>query len=752
MDSNDGMARLTDQHASDDRPAATAREPIDIRLRAIMEAARFHGVELDRDDLRFPKGEPPQPAGLVEWIRNSGLWARAVRLRWRSLMKLDGTAPVVLLLNDGGAGLLVQSDAARNVVWMRDPLAPSDEAPVPIDELRLSQVWSGEALLIRAARGGAEEDAPFNLGWLARIVMLERGTLRDICVASFTLSILALLPPMIVMMVVDRIVTHEAYATLEAVIMIIAVAALYETFLGYVRRQMMLVIGARIDTKLNLHVFRRLLNLPLDYFERTQAGTVTYRTSQVYKIRDFLTGRLLTTILDMITLLVLLPVLFYLNATLSWMVLISAGLVAIIIMIFLQPLRVIYGKVTQAEMEKASVMIETVHGVRTVKSLAMEPQQREMWDRRTADVADLRMQFGNLSNWPATLTTPIERFMTTGVLLIGAYIALKDPAAAPIGSLLAFMMLSGRVAQPLVGFARLMEEMEEVRTAVGMAASVLNQKPEVQNAGAGLRPKFAGAVSFNKVEYTYPGSKNPALDGITFSVPAGTMLGLVGRSGSGKSTITRLLQGIGRDYEGYVKIDGTDLREINLAHMRRSFGVVLQENFLFRGSIRENILAGRPGLTLTDAVRAARLAGAEEFIERLPQGYETWIEEGSPNLSGGQRQRLAIARALIHDPRILILDEATSALDPESEALVNANLLRIARGRTMFIVSHRLSSLTECDLILVIDAGKVMDIGPHRELVERCPIYRALWLQQNRHMEAANQRPSGPTPVLAQGD
>ena len=187
------------------------------------------------------------------------------------------------------------------------------------------------------------------------------------------------------------------------------------------------------------------------------------------------------------------------------------------------------------------------------------------------------------------------------------------------------------------------------------------------------------------------------------------MLGLVGRSGSGKSTITRLLQGINRDYSGYVKIDGADLREINLRHLRSSFGVVLQENFLFRGSIRENILAGRPGLTLDDAVRAARLAGAEEFIERMPNGYETYIEEGSPNLSGGQRQRLAIARALITDPRILILDEATSALDPESEALVNANLLRIARGRTMVIVSHRLSSLTECDQILVLEKGKVMD-------------------------------------------
>ena len=209
------------------------------------------------------------------------------------------------------------------------------------------------------------------------------------------------------------------------------------------------------------------------------------------------------------------------------------------------------------------------------------------------------------------------------------------------------------------------------------------------------------------------------------------MLGLVGRSGSGKSTITRLLQGINRDYSGFVKIDGADLREINLRHLRSSFGVVLQDNFLFRGSIRDNILAGRPGLTLEDAMRAARLAGAEEFIERMPNGYETYIEEGSPNLSGGQRQRLAIARALITDPRILILDEATSALDPESEALVNANLLRIARGRTMVIVSHRLSSLIDCDQIMVLEKGKVMDIAPHQTLLERCPVYRQLWAQQN---------------------
>jgi ATP-binding cassette subfamily B protein len=230
------------------------------------------------------------------------------------------------------------------------------------------------------------------------------------------------------------------------------------------------------------------------------------------------------------------------------------------------------------------------------------------------------------------------------------------------------------------------------------------------------------------------------------------MLGLVGRSGSGKSTITRLLQGINREYTGFVKIDGADLREINLRHLRSSFGVVLQDNFLFRGSIRDNILAGRPGLTLEDAIRAARLAGAEEFIERMPNGYETYIEEGSPNLSGGQKQRLAIARALITDPRILILDEATSALDPESEALVNANLLRIARGRTMVIVTHRLSSLVDCDQIMVLDKGKVMDIAPHETLLERCTVYRQLWAQQNRHMDRQGPRHAALAPNLLHGN
>jgi ABC-type bacteriocin/lantibiotic exporter with double-glycine peptidase domain len=332
--------------------------------------------------------------------------------------------------------------------------------------------------------------------------------------------------------------------------------------------------------------------------------------------------------------------------------------------------------------------------------------------------------------------------------MAGALIALVE-GRGNLGVLLAFMMLGGRLAQPLAHLARLIDDLEEVRGAIGIASDVVNNRQEVAAANVGARPEIIGSIRFDKVDYGYPATTVLALDQVSFYMPPGASFGLVGRSGSGKSTITRLLQGFAAGFEGSIEIDGHDIRAMNLDYLRNQFGVVLQDNFLFRGSIHENIIAGRPGLTLSDAIGAARLAGAEEFIERLPQGYETIVEEGSPNLSGGQKQRLAIARALIHNPRILIFDEATSALDPDSEAVVSANIQRIAQGRTTIMVSHRLSSLTEMDQIIVLDKGQVMDVGPHRALVDRCPIYRQLWLQQTRYMEAS--RTPAPAPVLARG-
>jgi ATP-binding cassette, subfamily B, bacterial HlyB/CyaB len=725
---------------------------VEPRLQAMIQAGRYHGVELDPNEFRRPAGESAaSAAALAQWAQDAGMWARGMRIRWRHLLRFQETGPVVLLFEDGSAGLLTSANAEQRVVFIKDPFAPAGAAPIAVDELRLSEVWAGEAVLLRANRGYVATDALFNFRWLAELVLQERRSMRDIGIASLTISILTIFPPILVMTMVNKVMQFHSVSTLVLLSAIMVVVWVYETFLGYARRAIIAVVGARLDTKLNLHLFSRLLRLPLDYFERHPAGETMYRVAQVYRVREFLTGQLLATFLDLLTLGVLLPFLFWLNAPLAWIVLLCAGLISLIILAYLKPLRHLYSRVVAAETWKAAALGETIVGVKTVKALALEPQRRAQWDERVAETGKWRLEFARLSNWPQTLVNPIERFMVMGTLMLGAYWAMDDPSGYMVGGLFAFMMLSGRVAQPLVGLARLVQEYEEVSAAIGEAGSVLNRTLEIDGASGGLRPRFAGAISFQDVTFTYAGTKIPALSGVSFAVPAGTMLGIVGKSGSGKSTIARLLQGINRDYSGFLKIDGTDLREINLRHLRQSLGVVLQDNFLFRGSIRDNIIAGRPGLTLADAVNAARLAGAEEFIECMPNGYETYIEEGSPNLSGGQKQRLAIARALIHDPRILILDEATSALDPESEAVVSANLLRIAAGRTMVIISHRLSSLTECDQILVIEQGKVMDIAPHTVLLERCAMYRQLWAQQHRHLDSRGPR-TALTPRLVGSD
>ncbi len=730
-----------------DTPAAGI-SPAELRVLAVLTAARHHGVELDRADLRFPQGQSPEPAALVDWLRNSGLWARAVRIRWRSLLDVQSSGPIVLLLKDGGAVLVVRIDRARDRVFIRDPGALVDSEPTALEGATLAPLWDGEAILLRADRGNAYDSEPFSLIWLARLVWHDRKLMKETFLASLMMTMLAIVSMLLVMVVIDRVVTYRSYNTLALVAGLVAAATLFEAYFGFIRRQLTVVIARRVESRVNLELFRRILGLPIDYYERNQAGAIMYRLGHIGKVRDFLTGRVLSTLLDVVTLLLLLPVLYILNPALTWLTLSAALIMVAIIVSFIRPVRRVFLRYADSEMDKSTVLVESVRGIRTIKSLGLEPQRKELWDKATADAGGWKLELLDLINWPQTLVYPLESFMRNFVLLVGVYLALDETIAA--GGLVAFMMLSGRLSQPLAGIARMIEEIEDVRNSVRMAAEVMNQPAEDAKPGIGLRPRFEGAISFDKVTFSYPNCKARALDKISFTIPAGSSCGLVGRSGSGKSTITRLLQGINREYEGYVKIDNNDLRSINLTHLRRSFGVVLQENFLFRGTVRENILAGRPGLTLTDAVRAARLAGAEEFIERMPRGYDTMIEEGSPNVSGGQRQRLAIARALVQDPRILILDEATSALDPESEALVNANIARMAHGRTMIVVSHRLSSLTEMDQIIVLDQGMVMDVAPHRELVERCEVYRALWQQQTRYMQS--ERAPAPAPVLAQGN
>jgi subfamily B ATP-binding cassette protein HlyB/CyaB len=719
--------------------APNPQESISSSIRALVVVAARLGVDADVNQLqrRFSMGVgEPDTRILMAIARELGLEAQTLQITFEELGRLSGALPAILRAKDGSALILedARSDPSRGTIAIiRDPSATED-AVLAIDELHLADVWTGEAILVKRLHDRASDQQPFGMAWLAAQVFRERKLFRDIAAGALVSTVFALAPPFIFMIVLDRVLTNRSYSTLNVLVGAILIMLLFETILSYLRRYLTQIATTRIDGRLNLYVVEKLLKLPMDYFEHNPTGRTLGKLGNVWRVRNFLTGQLFGAFLDSIPLIGLIPAMLILDWRLALMAFCLAAIIFVIVMIFMKPISRLHRQVVIAELAKGSHLTETIYGIRTIKSLALEGKRRREWDRRVADATAAQHAFGLMTNYPQTLSLPFERLIYSGCLAVGAYMVLESPGSISPGVLVAFSMLSMRLAQPLVKIAQLQQDLAEVRGAIGEVASIMNVTPE-ETRTDGLRLPIKGELSFKDVRFRYSPGAPYALDEVSFTVPAGTMLGIMGRSGSGKTTVTRLLQRLNASYEGLIKIDGMDLREIDLVHLRTHIGVVPQENFLFSGTIRENIAMAKSDASFAAVVRAAQLAGAEEFIERLPRGYDTVLEEGATNLSGGQRQRLALARALLIDPSILILDEATSALDAESEAIVNANLKRMAKGRTVLSISHRLSMLVECDAILVLERGKPYDIGTHEELLHRCDIYKHMWHQQNRHLE-----------------
>jgi subfamily B ATP-binding cassette protein HlyB/CyaB len=717
-------------------------------LACLVIVARHCGLHLSVPQLIHDNilAEPQiSTAQLLKCARSAGLKAKVAHLTWEKLSELKKALPAIVTLKSGTSMVLLRviggPDETR--VELQDPNA-ADDAVLVIDRLRFEDAWSGDVILVKRNYDISDETQPFSIGLVSALIFRERWVVRDVAICAVILGFLALTPIMFWRLLSDKVIYFKAYNTFFVVCLAMAVLVIFEAIFAYVRQFLIVHLTTRVDVKLATYVFDKVLNLPIEFFERTQTGIITYDMNQVWKIRTFLMGQLFGTVLDSTTLLVFLPVMFFFSPTMTLIVLASCALMVAWIVLMLPAYRRKSQAVETAESERGALLVQTIHGIRTVKSLALDARQRHLWDVHTARVAKLRFAEGMMGNMIQACVRPLERFAVSGSYAVGVYLALSTNDPVYIGALFAFLMLAQRVSGPLLQMARLINQYDEARIAVAVVGNLVNHPAEEGRSGHGVRTPIEGYVRFSNVTFKYTGAPGPALQNISIEILKGTTLGIMGRSGSGKTTITRLLQRLHSNYEGLIKIDGIDVREYDVDHLRRSLGVVLQENFLFSGTIRENITAGKIDATFDEVVRAARLAGAEEFIERLPRGYETHIYEGSPNLSGGQRQRLAIARALIVDPRILILDEATSALDADSEAIVNANIARIAHGRTLIIISHRLSSLVAADAILVLERGAVQDIGRHEELLARCDIYSSLWHQQTSHVTSMLNRHSKP--------
>jgi len=721
-------------------------------LHAIVCVARRFGIDINYADLQrsyaLPPGEPKTKT-IVAIARDIGLEAKAMHVPFKDLLRLGKSLPALLRATNGATLVLEgarQDPKAGPVAFLRDPTS-SDDAVTAVDQPKLASIWKGEIILLKRRFAKSDEEQPFGVSWLMGQVLRERRLFLDVMVAAFVGTIFAITPPLVVRIVLDRVIVNHSWSTLKVLSVAVLVLIVFETLLGFYRRKLIEVATTRIDARLSLYLVEKLLKLPIDFYERNPTGHLLSKVGRIWHVRRFLTGQLFGTFLETVPLLGLIPVMLIINWRLTLMVLTLSAIVALIVLTFSKPMTRQFVRVVKAEHQRGAHLVETIYGMRTIKALAIEGRRRREWDERVAETVEENFRMGMIANYPHTFSLPFERLMFSGSLCVGAFMVLVLPDQTA-GTLAMFAMLSMRLGQPLVSLARLQFDIAEVGGAIGEVASVVNATPEDAREHTGMRPDIRGEISFRDLSFRYSRDAPYALDRVNFTIPAGASIGIMGRSGSGKSTITKLIQRLHTEYDGLIKLDGFDLREMNLHHLRANLGVVLPENFLFAGTVRQNIAIARPDASLQQIVRAAQLAGAEEFIERLPRGYETPLQEGAVNLSSGQRQRLAIARALLTDPPILILDEATSALDPESEAIISSNLRRIGQGRTMISISHRLSMLVDCDAILVMERGKLYDMGKHEELLERCDIYKQLWHQQNRHSARGD---SAKAPPLAIG-
>ncbi|WP_203071106.1 peptidase domain-containing ABC transporter [Falsiroseomonas ponticola] len=708
-------------------PALTA-------IRCVFLVAMHHGLRLRPDQLPAV-AEGDMLAPVLRALRAAGLKARALRgCGWDKASALGTAYPAMLLRRDGSWAILIQTVPGPEGTGMAAVLDPAAEhlgvQLIPPD--RFLAEWAGTLLLVKRVHALTEDDQPFGFRWFLPEIIRHRRLFAGVAVAAIVANLISFATPLLMQVLIDKVITHQATQTLAAVVAVFLLLTVFDSAFGYLRQQLMLLASNKIDAKLNSRTFRHLMSLPLHFFESHSAGVLVRHMQQTEKTRHFLTGRLFQVMLDALLLPVLLVFLALYSGVLTAVVLGFSLAIAAVIGAMVPAFRRRLDALYQQEGARQAYLVETLHNMRAVKSLVLEPARQKVWDDRIAGAARQHAAVGRISAAGNVITTTLEKLMQIGVLAIGALLVFDG--SLTIGALVAFTMLSNRVTGPLVQIVALINEYQEAALSISMLGTVMNTPPERGAHDRTARPTITGALRFENVVFRYPGAATPALNRVTFAVGEGQAIGVVGRSGSGKTTVTRLIQAIHAPQDGLIQLDGVDIRHIDLDHLRRSVGIVLQDNLLFRGTIRENIAAARPDATLDEIIEVARLAGAEEFIQRLPLSYDTMVEEGATNFSGGQRQRIAIARALLTRPRLLIFDEATSALDPDSEAIIQRNLAEIGRGRTMIIVSHRLSSLVQADAILVLDQGKLIDCAPHAVLLERCDIYRHLWQQQTQHL------------------
>ncbi len=699
------------------------------------------------------------PKHLVAAGEKLGLQLRRLKTSWIDLPQLS--FPALMLWQETpehfsrGAeeqgGTVAQELGGTGENQIQNSLAPSPQPPAPrwvvvyalkgdrliianplnpnqtcesVPRRIVEAAWDGQLWQVEPI----QKQEKFNLSWFLPAVWRYRRLLGEVLFASFTLQLLGLTTPLITQVIIDKVMVQESLPTLDVMAIALLCVAVFEAILGILRLFIFTHTARRLDLSLSAQVFRHLMRLPLAYFESRRVGDTVARVQELEQIRQFLTGTALTVILDSFFAVVYLALMFYYNVKLTGVALAVLPLFAILTLVSTPILRNWLNITFNRSADSQSFLVETITGIHAVKAHAAERTARDRWEGLFARFIRTGFKASTTSNISNNLGDFLTNFSSLLILWFGAKLVINHELT--IGQLVAFQMLSGRVTGPLLRLIQLWQNLQQVLLSVDRIGDILNVAPEAEPGSGLVLPPLQGQVSFDQVFFRYRPQTEPILRGISFTVQPGMFVGIVGRSGSGKSTLSKLLQRLYQSESGRILIDGFDIKSADLASLRQQIGVVLQEDFLFNGSIFENITLGNPEITPEQVVEAARLAVAHDFISELPNGYDSNVGERGTALSGGQRQRIALARLFLSQAPILILDEATSALDSETEQQVLQNIQKISHNRTVFLIAHRFAPLKRADMVLVLEKGAIAEQGTHAQLLQQKGVYWTLYQRQ----------------------
>lgn len=660
-----------------------------------------------------------KPNQIIETGEKIGLQLRKLQLTWMDLKQIQFPA----LIHWQTESWVVVYGIRGNRLIIGNPLNP-DSTCESIPKTLVEASWDGKLWQIEPI----QKQERFNLTWFIPAVWQYRNLLFEVLLASFTLQILGLGTPIITQVIIDKVMVQQSIPTLDVMAIALLGVAVFEAVLGILRLFIFTHTARRLDLRLSSQLFRHLMRLPLAYFENRRVGDTVARVQELENIREFITGTAMTVILDSIFAGVYLAIMFYYNVQLTWIALAVLPLFALLTLSATPILRYWLNETFNRSADSQSFLVETITGIQSLKGHAAENTARERWEGLFARFIRTGFKASTTSNISNNIGGFLTNFSNLLILWFGAQLVIDQKFT--VGQLVAFQMLSGRVTGPLLRLVQLWQNLQQVLLSVDRIGDILNVPPEAELGTGLVLPPLQGEVIFDQVIFRYQPDQEPILRGISFTAKPGMFVGIVGRSGSGKSTLSKLIQRLYPIETGRILIDSFDLNSVDLGSLRQQISVVLQEDYLFNGTILENISLNNSDITDEQIVQAAKLAVAHDFICDLPYGYDTKVGERGVALSGGQRQRITLARLFISQAPILILDEATTGLDAETEQQVLQNLQNFSQNRTVFMIAHRFEPLQKADSVLVLEKGILVEQGTHLELLQKRGLYWSLYQRQ----------------------